>query len=69
MTAAGWSLRLSGTGTKGATLRVYLESFVPPSGNLNPELPQMALGELITAIDQLAEIKTRTGMEKPSVIT
>lgn len=61
-------LRLSGTGTQGATLRVYLESFVPPSGNLNQD-PQMALGELITAIDQLAEIRARTGMEQPTVIT
>jgi hypothetical protein len=29
----------------------------------------MALGELITAIDGLAEIKTRTGMDRPTVIT
>ena len=61
-------LRLSGTGTQGATLRVYLESYVPPSGNLSQD-PQMALGELITAIDQLAEIRSRTGMERPTVIT
>ncbi|MBM5823726.1 MAG: alpha-D-glucose phosphate-specific phosphoglucomutase [Cyanobacteria bacterium K_Offshore_surface_m2_011] len=61
-------LRLSGTGTQGATLRVYLESYVPPSGNLQQD-PQQALGDLITAIDQLAEIKTRTGMEVPTVIT
>ena len=61
-------LRLSGTGTQGATLRVYLESYVPPSGDLNQD-PQAALGDLISAIDQLAEIKTRTGMNKPTVIT
>ena len=61
-------LRLSGTGTQGATLRVYLESYVPPSGNLSQD-PQLALGELITAIDQLAEIRSRTGMERPTVIT
>jgi phosphoglucomutase len=61
-------LRLSGTGTQGATLRVYLESYVPPSGNLNQD-PQAALGDLITAIDQLAEIRSRTGMDKPTVIT
>jgi hypothetical protein len=29
----------------------------------------MALGELITAIDGLAEIKNRTGMDRPTVIT
>ena len=61
-------LRLSGTGTQGATLRVYLESYVPPSGNLGQD-PQAALGDLITAIDGLAEIKTRTGMDRPTVIT
>ncbi|MCP9776171.1 alpha-D-glucose phosphate-specific phosphoglucomutase [Cyanobium sp. WAJ14-Wanaka] len=61
-------LRLSGTGTQGATLRVYLESYVPATGNLHQD-PQLALGDLITAIDQLAEIKTRTGMEHPTVIT
>ena len=61
-------LRLSGTGTQGATLRVYLESYVQPSGNLSQD-PQIALGELITAIDGLAEIKTRTGMDRPTVIT
>jgi phosphoglucomutase len=61
-------LRLSGTGTQGATLRVYLESYVPPSGNLGQD-PQAALGDLISAIDALAEIKPRTGMERPTVIT
>jgi phosphoglucomutase len=61
-------LRLSGTGTQGATLRVYLECYVPPSGNLSQD-PQAALGDLIKAIDGLAEIKTRTGMDRPTVIT
>jgi len=61
-------LRLSGTGTQGATLRVYLESYVPASGDLGQD-PQVALGDLINAIDALAEIKVRTGMERPTVIT
>jgi phosphoglucomutase len=61
-------LRLSGTGTQGATLRVYLESYVPPTGNLQQD-PQAALADLITAIDQLAEIRVRTGMDAPTVIT
>ena len=61
-------LRLSGTGTQGATLRVYLESYVPPGGNLDQD-PQQALGALISAIDGLAEIKSRTGMARPTVIT
>jgi phosphoglucomutase len=61
-------LRLSGTGTKGATLRVYLESYVPPTGDLGLN-PQEALGDLIGAIDALAEIRARTGMQRPTVIT
>ena len=61
-------LRLSGTGTQGATLRVYLESYVPPSGDLGQD-PQVALADLIGAIDALAEIRVRTGMERPTVIT
>lgn len=61
-------LRLSGTGTKGATLRVYLESYVPSTGDLDQD-PQIALGEMIDAINQLAEITVRTGMNRPTVIT
>ena len=61
-------LRLSGTGTQGATLRVYLESYVAPGGNLAQD-PQAALADMIQAIDALAEIKVRTGMERPTVIT
>ena len=61
-------LRLSGTGTKGATLRVYLESYVPTTGDLDQD-PQIALGDMIQAINQLAEITERTGMDRPTVIT
>ena len=61
-------IRLSGTGTKGATIRVYLESYVPSSGDLNQD-PQVALGEMIRAINALAEIEQRTGMKQPTVIT
>ena len=61
-------IRLSGTGTKGATIRVYLESYVPSSGDLNQD-PQIALGEMIRAINDLAEIEQRTGMKQPTVIT
>ncbi len=61
-------VRLSGTGTKGATIRVYLESYVPSSGDLNQD-PQVALAEMISAINDLAEIKQRTGMDRPTVIT
>ena len=47
---------------------MYLESYVPPGGDLNQD-PQAALAAMITAIDELAEIRSRTGMERPTVIT
>jgi len=61
-------VRLSGTGTQGATLRVYFESFVPSDGDINQD-PQLALDPLIKSIDSLAEISKRTGMSAPTVIT
>ena len=61
-------VRLSGTGTKGATIRVYLESYVPSSGDLHQD-PQIALAEMISSINSLAEIQQRTGMDVPTVIT
>ena len=60
--------RLSGTGTVGATLRVYIEHYVPPSGDLGQET-QTALAELIALANTIAGIKSRTGREKPDVIT
>jgi phosphoglucomutase len=47
---------------------VYLESYVGAEGNLHQD-PQAALADLIKAIDGLAEIRQRTGMERPTVIT
>ena len=61
-------VRLSGTGTKGATIRVYLESYVPSTGDLNQD-PQIALADMISGINALAEIQERTGMNRPTVIT
>ncbi len=61
-------LRLSGTGTQGATLRIYLESYVASNGNLTQD-PQVALSKLIKSIDSFAEVTKRTGMLKPTVIT
>ena len=61
-------LRLSGTGTQGATLRVYLEKYESDATKF--ETPtQSALAELIEIADQLAEIKVRTGMLVPTVVT
>jgi phosphoglucomutase len=60
--------RLSGTGTKGATLRLYLESYEadPAKHGLDP---QEALGELIAIADEIAQIKALTGRDQPTVIT
>lgn len=60
--------RLSGTGTEGATLRVYLERYESDPGALDRDA-QAALADLIGAADTLAGIRAHTGREGPSVIT
>ncbi len=60
--------RLSGTGTEGATLRVYLEAFEPDPARQHQETQQV-MGPLIAIANELAEIEKRTGRSKPSVIT
>lgn len=60
--------RLSGTGTEGATLRVYIERYVGPDGDLGLETGE-ALAPLIAAAQEVADIAGYTGMDKPSVIT
>lgn len=60
--------RLSGTGTSGATLRVYLERFEGPDGILNAET-SVALADLVAAADDLAGIARHTGRKSPTVIT
>jgi len=60
--------RLSGTGTVGATLRVYIEHYEEPSGKLDQDT-QAALAELIALSKSLAEIEKRTGRKAPTVIT
>ena len=61
-------LRLSGTGTVGATLRVYLERYEAADGRHDLD-PQVALEPLIALSEELAGIKARTGRTEPSVIT
>ena len=60
--------RLSGTGTSGATLRVYIERFEGDPTRLGQET-QAALADLIALADRLAGIRQRTGRNVPSVIT
>jgi phosphoglucomutase len=58
--------RLSGTGTAGATLRVYIERYEPKQLGLET---QAALAPLIAYADHVACIKAKTGRAEPSVIT
>jgi len=61
-------LRLSGTGTEGATLRVYIERYEPAEGQL--DLPTAdALAPLVAAADAIAGIRARTGRDAPDVVT
>lgn len=60
--------RLSGTGTEGATLRIYLEAFEPNVENHHLDA-QVALSEMIQIALEISELKQRTGRDKPTVIT
>ena len=60
--------RLSGTGTVGATLRVYLESYEPEAARQLLD-PQIALAPLIRIANDLADIQQQTGRAAPDVIT
>jgi phosphoglucomutase len=61
-------LRLSGTGTVGATLRLYLERYEPAHGQHDLDT-QSALSFLISLAERIAGIRERTGRDAPSVIT
>jgi phosphoglucomutase len=60
--------RLSGTGTSGATLRIYMERYEPDPA-LHDQDTQAALEPLIKAAEALAGISKRTGRDAPTVIT
>ncbi|MCZ4291897.1 alpha-D-glucose phosphate-specific phosphoglucomutase [Hoeflea alexandrii] len=60
--------RLSGTGTSGATLRIYMERYEPDPARHDQDT-QAALAPLIAAAQELAEITRRTGRDAPTVIT
>ena len=60
--------RLSGTGTEGATLRVYIERYVDRHGKLDMDTAD-ALAPLVRAAQEIADISGFTGMDRPSVIT
>ena len=60
--------RLSGTGTAGATLRVYIERYEPDASRHGTET-QEALADLIALSRSIPEIERRTGRAVPTVIT
>ncbi len=61
-------VRLSGTGTEGATLRLYLERYVAGPHGLADD-PQAALAPVIRAAHSLAGIEGFTGRVTPDVVT
>ncbi len=61
-------VRLSGTGTEGATLRIYLEAYDANVANHHLDA-QQALAELIQVALQITQLKQLTGREQPTVIT
>ncbi len=61
-------LRLSGTGTEGATLRLYLERYEADPRHFGLD-PQTALAPIIRAAQHLARIAEFTGRDQPDVIT
>jgi phosphoglucomutase len=60
--------RLSGTGTEGATIRIYLEAYEPERSRHGMD-PQQALADLIAASDEISRLKAITGRQQPTVIT
>jgi phosphoglucomutase len=60
--------RLSGTGTEGATLRLYLEAYEPDIAKQHLDA-QLLLAELIAIAQQVSQLSARTGRDKPTVIT
>lgn len=61
-------IRLSGTGTEGATIRVYLEAFTEDAA-LQQLDAQQALAELIAVSHQISQLPQLTGRQQPTVIT
>lgn len=61
-------MRLSGTGTEGATLRVYLERYAPGPDGLDHD-PQEALAPVIRAAHALSGLAEFTGRTSPDVVT
>jgi len=60
--------RLSGTGTSGATIRLYLESFEDDSARQHMDA-QDALADMIVAANDISKLRELSGRDRPTVIT
>jgi phosphoglucomutase len=60
--------RLSGTGTEGATIRIYLEAYEPDTTQHHLDA-QVALAEMIQIALQVSMLVQKTGRTAPTVIT
>lgn len=60
--------RLSGTGTAGATIRIYFERYAPPATRLSLD-PPTALQDLTRLAETIAQISHFTGLTQPTLVT
>lgn len=60
--------RLSGTGTEGATLRIYLERYEPPQGIIDATASEM-LASLASVVELIAGVQRYTGRAGPDIVT
>jgi len=60
--------RLSGTGTAGATLRLYIERYEPDAEKHDLD-PQDALASLIAAAEEIVDIRSALGVDGPTTVT
>ena len=60
--------RLSGTGSAGATIRLYLEKYVEPAGGLYERTGDV-MGELVAMALAISQLERFTGRQSPTVIT
>jgi phosphoglucomutase len=58
--------RLSGTGTEGATMRLYLERYLEDGGR---GVIEKVLQPLVDAAGKLLELRERCGRDRPTLIT
>lgn len=65
---ARFVMRLSGTGTAGATLRLYLEAYEPKDGEHNTNLAER-LGPIATIADELTDLRQTVDRKGPSVVS